>query len=553
LSPRDLGLLFRAYVAVLLGLCLLLALYLSVERDEERPERSIVSVWAAGARKARAVVEGDPGRALAEVWEGKRGTTRVIEEVIDEGPVLSVSPILFGGGFVAGADGVKVSLGDKVAYATVDDLHKLGAYDHFYKIGTMGLRLGVDPVAVQEFLAKELGVTRERLLAEGHFRRVALRHKTPPEPAPEVNRKTLRAAAIAAGRYLARMVRNDGSYRYEVDPIKNEDSPGYNWPRHSGATWYLSDVAIYSQDQTMQRAAERAARRLAGYALVDCGERRCIAEGDRADLGSSALALLAFVELVEGGLAPDLRQPILDLCAFLRSQQRPDGEFMHFYDRVAKRPIDQQVLYYTGEAAFALSRASRITKDPRDLEAGRKALAVLVERPFWYVAWRYFWGAEHWTCHAMNDLYDRAPNPKALRFCLDWQESIRNLAIRGRSASPEYEAATSGGPFVPPSLGGSSSRMEAAVSTLMAAERAGVSAREVAALKLGIEQTLGFLLRHQFLPGPKHLMTASGQMHGGFPTSPINLKVRIDNPQHAGTGLLHYLEYLEDGPHARER
>jgi hypothetical protein len=548
LSPRALFLLFRIYAGLLLALCLGLSLYLSVERQPEQPLRSVVSVWAGGVRQARDVTDGSPERVLAE-WRGRRGVTRVVEEVLDEGPVLSSSPILlFGAGFVPGSDGVEARLGEKVAYATVDDLHKLGAFDHFHPLGKMGLRLGIDPVQTQQFLAKELGVTHEELLRRGRFRRVPMRRVSPPDRVPDVNRENLKAAALSAGRYLARHVRNDGSYRYEIDPIKNEDSPGYNWPRHSGATWYLADVAIYSKDNAMQRAVERAARRLAGYALVDCGEHRCIAEGERADLGSAALALLAFVEIVEGGLLPELEQPIRDLCAFIRSQQRADGEFMHFYDRPAKKPIDQQVLYYTGEAAFALSRASRITNDKRDLEAASRALTVLVDRPFWYVAWRYFWGAEHWTCHAMNDLWDRKPNRTALRFCLDWQESIRNLSIQDRYASPAYAGATSGGPFVPPSLGGSSSRMEAAVSTLKAAQRGGVSEKELKALETGLRQTLGFLMRHQFQPGPRHLMVNGGQMHGGFPTSPINFKVRIDNPQHAGTGLLHYLEYLERGP-----
>jgi hypothetical protein len=543
-SPRALLHLFRIYAVTLLVLCLGLSTYLSVDREPERPLASVVSVWMGGVRRARAVVEREPENVLAQEWETRRGTARVIEDVLDRGPVFSPL-VLFGAGLVAGSDGVEARLDGKVAYATVDDLHRLRAYDHFHRLGEIGLRLGVDPLAVQEHLAKELGVSRERLVAEGEFRRVALRHRYPAEKTPSIDRETLKSAALAAGRYLARHVKEDGSYRYEIDPIDNADMPGYNWPRHSGATWYLSDVAIYSKDSYLQRAAERAAKRLAGYALVDCGEHRCIAEGDRADLGSTALALLAFSELVEGGLLPELKQPILELCAFLRSQQRPDGEFMHFYDRVNKRPIDQQVLYYTGEASFALSRASRITGDSRDLDAAHKALAVLVERPFWYVGWRYFWGAEHWTCHAMNDLWDRAPNPQALRFCLTWQESIRNLSIQGREANPEYDGATSGGPFVPPSLGGSSSRMEAAVSTLRAARKAGVPATEIAALEAGIRQTFGFLLRHQFWPGPRQVMANAAVMQGGFPTSPINLKVRIDNPQHAGTGLLHYLEYLE--------
>jgi len=255
--------------------------------------------------------------------------------------------------------------------------------------------------------------------------------------------------------------------------------------------------------------------------------------------------LLAVVELVEGGILPEFMPVVHQLADFLRSQQRPDGEFKHFYDRVKDEPVDQQVLYYTGEASFALARAYRLTKDPRDLDAASRALAHLVDYPAWYIGWHYFWGAEHWTCHALGALWEHAPNPKALDFCLQWHEAVRNTAIWDREANPEYDGATSAGPFVPPALVGTATRMEAAVSTLRVAKVAGVPAAEVERLENGIKAGLAFLMRFQFEPGPAQVMRAPGMLRGGIPTTTTDFRVRIDNPQHAGTGLIGYLKVLE--------
>lgn len=544
MSPTALLRLARIYSAVLLVLVLVVWLIPSVDRYPDEPLISVVSVWKDGQRKARKVTD-RPERALRRESRA-RNATLVIEDVLDESPVVASIPWLFGLSFVAAADGVKVTYDGRAAYATPSDLLKLRAYDAFVETPGLGfLRFGVHPETVQTHLAEELGVSREELVEHGSFRRVAMWRRSPPEPEPAVDVESLREAASAAGQYLARAVREDGSYDYELDAATGDESPDYNWPRHSGATWYLADVAIYTGDARMKSAAKRAGERLAGYALVDCGPHRCIAEGNRADLGSSALGLLALVEIVEGNLAPELAPAVRELSEFLISQQRPDGEFKHFYDREERRAIDRQVLYYTGEAAFALGRAARLLREPKYLTAASRALRVLVERPAWYVGWRYFWGAEHWTCHAMNELWDRAPDPEALRFCLDWQESIRNTAVYDRESNPEYDGATSGGPMVPPGLGGSASRMEAAVSTLKAARAGGIPEDEIARLESGLRDTLRFLMRYQFVPGPSHIMPDPRRMHGGFPQSTTNLKVRIDQPQHAGTALLHYLEYLE--------
>jgi hypothetical protein len=542
LSPRALFSLLRVYVAVLVTSCLALMLYMDVDDAATKPLKSVVTVWQDGVRQRRALI--NPGDAVP--FRAERFQTVMIEDVVDTGPLPSTSPLLLAMSFVPGRDGIEATYRGRTARLTADDLLKLGAYDRLTPVAGVPLRQSVDAELALAELAHELGTTAVELRENGAFRRLVFRKRHPPK-VPAVTPENLREAALAAGRYLARNVLPDGSYRYEVDAVTGAETPDYNWPRHSGATWYLADTVAYVKRGELVEPARRAALHLVENTLHDCGDHRCIAAGDRADLGSSALALLGFVELHEAGFAPELAVPIRELSDFILSMQRPDGEFMHFYDRPKRERVDVQLPYYSGEAAFALGRAARVLGDPRYLESARRALERLVDPPFWYVGWRYFWGSEHWTCHAMNELWSRAPNRKALEFCLRWQESVRDLAIEGREAAPELDSATSAGPLALPMLTGTSSRIEAAVSTLDAAKRAGIDPREIERLETGIRRSLAFLMRFQLTPGPRHLMPAPSQMHGGVPASPVDLKVRIDYPQHAGTALLHYLRLLERG------
>jgi len=510
------------------------------------PRAFVVSVWRDGQRVARQVVQKDPDHVLErEATEGK--AFRVVEEVLDEGPLLFRSPFLFGVSFVPSRDGVRGSYGGRDVYLTPDDLLKQGGYDASTIINNQVVKFGVDAELVYATLARELRISKAELLANATLRRVAIRRQADEDKPLRVNVQSLRAAVIGAGRYLARAVEPNGRYRYELNGATGEASPDYNWPRHAGATWYLAEAAAYSDDSGMRRAVRAAANHMVEHALMKCGQHSCVGQGERADLGSSALGLLALSELVHSGIADEHREVVASLAAFIRSQQRADGEFMHYYDVANSQPIDKQVMYYTGEAAFALGKAHHITKDPRDLESARRALASLIQKPFWFIGWRYYWPAEHWTCHALEELWDRAPNHEALQFCLDWQETVRDTAVQGREAAPEYDGASASGPFAPPQIVASATRMEAAVATLAVAHKMqrSLPSGTVQALEDGIRSTMGFMLRQQLLPGPKHLLFDSAVMRGGVPTSETDLRVRIDYPQHAGTAWIAYLRYLE--------
>src|SRR5262249_53469821 len=159
-------------------------------------------------------------------------------------------------------------------------------------------------------------------------------------------------------RWLAGGVRPDGKFRYFVDAPSNRTLSGYDWPRHAGATYFLAQAAAMAKDREIAYAALLAARHLREKAMGPCGDAKGIRSDSIVDVGSTALALIAFVEIHRAKFDLSYYDIIAPLARFLRNQQRPDGEFMHQFDRDSGKPIDIQLLYFSGEATLALSGAA---------------------------------------------------------------------------------------------------------------------------------------------------------------------------------------------------
>ncbi len=529
--------------------CIFVHRIFALDLDESRPSTVIGSVWSAGELVARAILAPGAERdARLDQALSRPGATLVYERVVAEGPVVLVPEIVLAMSFLPGKDGISATLGDRTAYVTPDELLNKQAYDKGVTISSLQLAVGLDMPIAFALLSDRLGATVSDLLDLAKLRRIRVARTVPGQPAPRaVTAATMadsdvRAALLAAGRYLARGVDGQGRFRYLVDAPTNRTLGGYDWPRHAGATYFLAQAAALSHDPDVAFAALRAAGYLRDRAIIPCGEHRCIGDGARVDLGSAALAVIAFVEVARTQLDPGYALIVPQLTAFLRAQQRPDGEFMHEYDRDGNHPIDVQLLYYSGEATLALSRAHALLGDARDLEAAKRALDHLSGPAWSFFGSRYYWGEEHWTCQAMDDLWDRAPDRRALDFCLGWQAFCRKLQYGPGDTFFDGDGAYGFGPFVTPRLTPAGSRTEAAIATLDAGQRAGVAEVELDALRGQIRRSLALLLRQQFRPGPKHLFADPGAVDGALPGSEVDWQLRIDYAQHAGSAMARWLE-----------
>jgi hypothetical protein len=345
----------------------------------------------------------------------------------------------------------------------------------------------------------------------------------------------------AAAHYLARNMTRDGRFRYRVDPFTDRTRPGYNWPRHAGVTWFLAQAAAATHDPALRQAALQGAAVLRGPAMGTCGAVPCIGDTPVVSLGASALALLAFTEVVHVQLDPSYQPPMAALAQFVRGQQRPDGAFLHYYDRQTSQALDRPALYYASEATLALARAYPLTHNPADRDAAVRGLQHLVGPAWRFFGDRYYFGEEHWTCQAMAALWPHAPNPQALDFCLRWHAWTRALEQRAGASPFDVEGALGVIAVLTPRLTPVASRCEAAVATLAVARQAGVAPHELAALEAQIRRALALLVRSQFRPGPRHLFRHPQGVDGAMPGSLVDWDLRIDYTQHAGSAMVQWL------------
>jgi hypothetical protein len=510
----------------------------------------IASVWKNGAVALRAVLPSatsrDPSieKALAE-----SGGDLATETIVSESPILARPELVLGMSLVAGKDGIKATLGNDIVYVTPDDLLVRQMYDHGIHIPALSLALGLDTGALVALLAERFHTDPRGLLDRVSLQRIRVERRTASER-PRITPATLtrddvKDAVVAGANYLARGISPDGRFRYTVNAPTNQTVPGYDWARHAGATFFLAQAAALTQDPLLADACRKSASLLRGPALSTCGEMQCIGDEPVVILGSSALALLAFSEIVEKKIDDGYRPQIIGLAKFLKAQQRPDGEFMHEYDRQGKRPIDYQYLYYSSEATLALARAYAITEDKSDLDAAVRGLRNLVGPAWSFFGDRYYFGEEHWTCQAMGVLWKYAPDPSALDFCLRWQAFGRALQQREGDSYYDADGAIGVSPVITPRLTPVASRCEAGVATLDVAKKSGVPAAELALLDQQLRRALALLLRQQFRPGPRHLFKSPSDVEGAIPGSEVDWELRIDYTQHAGSALVRWLEVAE--------
>lgn len=535
--------------------CWLVHRAFALEVDEAHPLAVVSSVWRGGHRVARAVLEGSSDFDPTADEAAEPGSTHVLESVVAEGPVVVWPEIALALSLVPGREGLVARIDGRASYLTPDDLLAMQAYDHGLALPSIQLSAGLDVPAAMARAADELGVSVPELEARGTLRRIRVVRVAPSEARPraaspeDLTEQNVREAIVAMARYLARGVDADGRFRYLVDAPTNRALAGYDWPRHAGATYFLAQAAALTGDGDLGFAALRAAGLMRDRATVPCGEHRCIGVDALADVGSTSLAVLAFVEIARTGLDEGYALLVPELTAFLRAQQRPDGEMMHLYNRAARRPIDVQLIYFSGEAAFALSRAHALLGDARDLDAARRLLAHLVGPAWSFFGSRYYRGEEHWTCQAMDDLWDRAPSPAALDFCLAWQQYGRALMYGPGDTPFDADGAYGVGPILTPHLTPAGSRSEAGIATLDASLRARRPAAEREILEAQIRRSLALLLRHQLRGAQSspwtHLFVDPEAVDGAMPGSEVDWQLRIDYVQHTGCALIRWLRWTD--------
>jgi hypothetical protein len=390
------------------------------------------------------------------------------------------------------------------------------------------------------------------------------------EREPALDAGQLARAALAAERHVAGAQRDDGAFRYQLDPVTGRTvSDRISLPRQAGATLAMCELG--RDRERVAQVARRSLAMLSRYERRGDGLSGLVSKrgGTRAGLGQTALPLIAFLACREH-VGNEFDGLVARMGRLLLALQRADGGFHPAFDfRRARIVPGPDPLYAEGQAVFALSllekRASDAAADGGTTGfPAHEELRDAVERAMNYFATDYwdhplrafFFIEENWHCLAARASLGHHRNDGYERFCLDYTAFRSRFSLDEHSGvSDDFIGGFGFGNLFPPQ-----NVPTAGFGETLAAAMAIKAARgaDLTADRRLLERTLHFLVRQQWNELTCFACARPQRIVGGFSESMSSPSLRIDYAQHAWAAIGHGASLLrlpgdDDGPRATTR
>ncbi|MDX5976778.1 UDP-N-acetylmuramoyl-tripeptide--D-alanyl-D-alanine ligase [Vreelandella alkaliphila] len=343
-------------------------------------------------------------------------------------------------------------------------------------------------------------------------------------------------------RFLGRQVNEDGRYVYGYFPCFDRRINTYNVLRHASSTYALlegyevcAEQGLLSNEQLdvlRQQITSALSGLCSRFVIHRQGAAYVVDAGDIIKLGANAVAILALVkyhQVTGDGRYANLADA---LALGISRMQEADGSFVHVLNAADLSVKEKtRIIYYDGEAAFALMRLYDHTRNNRWLECVVKAFDH-------FIASGHENAHDHWLAYCSNELVTHLPERKYFAF------AVRNIT---GYVDFIHKRATTFPTLLELSMAFHKTLLKLEARPDLADVLNGF---DINAFYRALHARANYLLNGFFWPEVAMYFKAPATIVDGFFIRHHSFRVRIDDVEHYLSGLVAYQQMLREASYA---
>lgn len=328
--------------------------------------------------------------------------------------------------------------------------------------------------------------------------------------------------------FLARQVDKEGRFVYGYHPCFNRQIPAYNALRHASTTYSMLEAWEKTRQPELLAAIERALDYLTTQFIRDCDDKAFVVDtGNEIKLGANATAILAMTKY-SAVLGSDRFTALMEKLALgILHMRAQDGSFTHVLTWPSLEVKEKfRIVYYEGEAAFALMRLYSLTKDERWIGAVERAFGHFIEKDYWK-------HHDHWLSYCTNELTLYRPELRYFRFGIQNFEGYLDFVLQRITTFPTLLELMMAGRKMLDRLKAMSNGADI------------LAGLDEARFDQALHFRAAYLLNGHFWPEYAMFFRNPDQILGSFFIRHHAFRVRIDDVEHYLSGLVAYAGLLE--------
>lgn len=228
-------------------------------------------------------------------------------------------------------------------------------------------------------------------------------------------------------RYLQRTMHEDGKFVYGYFSCFNREIEAYNIIRHALAVDALAETYRLTEDESFVHSIKTSLKYMVENYIYELDDYAFVVDHSNHEeikLGGLAVCILTIIKCLELEIELDDREYYYSIIkkigrGIIYMQNPATGQFVHVLRYPDLEIVEQfRIIYYSGEAAYALCRLYQIDKNDDWMKAVKRAFNYFIKNDYWK-------NSDHWLAYCTNEITEILPEDCYFEFGL--KNALHNI------------------------------------------------------------------------------------------------------------------------------